>query len=163
MELISSKEWVKGKWLTCECNKKLLTEYFEVFNNLLNNKKTIVLSYLTDSGIVSKAAYINLHDNEDIWINSDSTADLSLYLTSPNEITAYIFDEESVIGAMLKGVAEIEKRDEYILKSWKDEFNDWYDNGIHGGDFTVIHFRICSIKVFYNSREITISLCQNNA
>ena len=163
MRSIVSKEWIKGKWTTCECDKELLNRYFDVFLRLINTKKIMILSYLSTEGIVSKAVYVNLHETNEIWINSDSTADLSLYLTSPNEITAYIFDEESVIGAMLKGVAEIEKRDEYILKSWKDEFNDWYDNGIHGGDFTVIHFRICSIKVFYDSREITISLGQNNA
>lgn len=158
MRAIASKEWIKGKWTTCECDKELLNRYFDVFLRLLNTKKIMILSYLSSDGLVSKAVYVNLHESNEIWINSDSTADFSKYLTEPKEVTAFIFDEESVTGAMLKGVATIEKRREYILKSWKEDFEDWYDDGALGNDFTVIHFHIDTIKVFHDSREITISL-----
>ncbi len=160
MKLIACKKWEKGKWIPYDGqDEKLLDKYYSVLKELLADKKIMVLSYSDAGDIVSKAVYVNLHENDrDIWINSDATADLSKHLVVPSMVTGYIFDEASVSGVMLKGTAEIEKRHEYILRSWRDEFIDWYDDGVFGKDFTVIHFHIETVRVFYDSKEITIAL-----
>ena len=161
MKVLEDKKWIQGKWIkNQECSDLELRKRMDVFTDLLQRKKTMVCSYPSPTGmIISKAVYINFVENgKEIWINTDENAEFCQYLKSNKQVTGFIFDEESVCGVMLQGQAEVEQREAYIRKSWRSELNDWYPEGMFGGDFKVIHFTIQQFKVFFDSRETYIEL-----
>lgn len=127
MKILNDKSWIMGKWIENQTlSEQVMEKYYDVFTDLLHGKKSMVCSYISKDGVVvSKAVYINFTENErEIWINTDESAELCQSLNSNKNITGYIFDEESVCGIMLLGEAGFEQQAEYIVKSWKNEFED---------------------------------------
>lgn len=68
--------------------------------------------------------------------------------------TILIYDKESVESLMLIGKMGIEKNIDKKKELWKEEFKDWYIDGIQSEDYVVIHFQAEEYRIFSDGVQI---------
>ena len=157
MNISEVKVWTNGKWSVYEDKEEYIEWCDSVLSSLFLKAEIAVCSYSQGDQVISKAMYImKKRDNSELWFNSDSTAELTQIIHPGLKFTLLIYDTESIGSLMLVGEMKIEKNEDIKKEVWKEEFNDWYIDGIQSKDYAVIHFQAMEYRVFNDGVQIKL-------
>lgn len=127
--------------------------------DMLKSETTMVVSYLNEGQVVSKAMYIACHkDFLEIWVNTDLTSDMVAKLNNNDLFSLYLFDNVNIRGLLLQAKASIETDHDIIRQCFKEDMASWYDGGIESRDYVVIKFTIINLRYFANSTETCLEI-----
>lgn len=155
MKISNVKVWEKGKWSVSKNEDKYEGLCNSVLSNLLAKADVAICSYVRDDRVISKAMYIMKKEgNGKFWFNSDNTAELTQMIAPKVTFTILIYDKESVESLMLTGKMGIEENVDIRRELWREEFKDWYIDGIQSEDYVVIRFQAEEYRIFSDGVQI---------
>lgn len=133
----------------------------EIIENIIRRQNISFISSVDENGYPNTKAMLAPVKQEGIqtfyWHTNSLSVKIKQYRNNP-KACIYFCDEHSFEGVMLKGIMEVVDDLDTKKAIWKDEFSIYYQDGVDGGDFTLLRFTAESGRYYSNFNSTSFAI-----